>query len=62
MFHASEDEVHRQLDIAIQWGRYGELFDFDARIDSSHSNPHKTLPGRGPYHCCEFIRRRGPTR
>jgi NitT/TauT family transport system ATP-binding protein len=27
----SEDEVRRQLDIAIQWGRYGELFDFDAQ-------------------------------
>jgi NitT/TauT family transport system ATP-binding protein len=26
----SEEEVHTQLDIAIQWGRYGELFDFDA--------------------------------
>ena len=27
----SEDEVRRQLDTAIQWGRYGELFDFDAQ-------------------------------
>jgi NitT/TauT family transport system ATP-binding protein len=27
----SEEEVRRQLDIAIQWGRYGELFDFDAQ-------------------------------
>jgi len=26
----SEEEVRRQLDIAIQWGRYGELFDFEA--------------------------------
>ena len=26
----SEEEVQKQLDIAIQWGRYGELFDFDA--------------------------------
>jgi NitT/TauT family transport system ATP-binding protein len=26
----SEEEVRRQLDTAIQWGRYGELFDFDA--------------------------------
>ncbi|GAA1914942.1 nitrate/sulfonate/bicarbonate ABC transporter ATP-binding protein [Streptantibioticus ferralitis] len=24
------DEAHRQLDIAIDWGRYGELFDYDA--------------------------------
>jgi NitT/TauT family transport system ATP-binding protein len=27
----SEEEVRRQLDTAIQWGRYGELFDFDAQ-------------------------------
>jgi NitT/TauT family transport system ATP-binding protein len=26
----TEDEARRQLDIAIDWGRYGELFDFDA--------------------------------
>jgi NitT/TauT family transport system ATP-binding protein len=26
----SEEEVRTQLDIAIQWGRYAELFDFDA--------------------------------
>jgi NitT/TauT family transport system ATP-binding protein len=26
----SEDEARQQLRIAIDWGRYGELFDFDA--------------------------------
>jgi NitT/TauT family transport system ATP-binding protein len=26
----SEDEARQQLKIAIDWGRYGELFDFDA--------------------------------
>ncbi|MEU1630621.1 nitrate/sulfonate/bicarbonate ABC transporter ATP-binding protein [Streptomyces sp. NPDC020096] len=26
----SGDEARRQLDIAIDWGRYGELFDYDA--------------------------------
>jgi NitT/TauT family transport system ATP-binding protein len=26
----SEEEARRQLDIAIDWGRYGELFDYDA--------------------------------
>jgi NitT/TauT family transport system ATP-binding protein len=26
----SEDEGRHQLDIAIDWGRYGELFDYDA--------------------------------
>ncbi len=28
--HFSDDEVHRQLDTAIQWGRYAELFDYDS--------------------------------
>jgi hypothetical protein len=26
----SEDEIRRQLDIAIDWGRYGDLFEYDA--------------------------------
>src|SRR6202042_465086 len=26
----SEEEARRQLDTAIDWGRYGELFDYDA--------------------------------
>jgi NitT/TauT family transport system ATP-binding protein len=28
--HFSEQEVQRQLDTAIQWGRYAELFDYDS--------------------------------
>ena len=28
--HYSEDESRRQLETAIQWGRYAELFDYDA--------------------------------
>jgi len=28
--HFSEEEAHRQLETAIQWGRYAELFDYDA--------------------------------
>ena len=28
--HFTEGEVHKQLDTAIQWGRYAELFDYDA--------------------------------
>jgi NitT/TauT family transport system ATP-binding protein len=26
----SEEEARRQFDLAIDWGRYGELYDFDA--------------------------------
>jgi NitT/TauT family transport system ATP-binding protein len=28
--HFSEEEATRQLETAIQWGRYAELFDYDA--------------------------------
>jgi NitT/TauT family transport system ATP-binding protein len=28
--HFSEDESRRQLETALQWGRYAEIFDFDA--------------------------------
>jgi len=28
--HFSEEEARRQLDTAILWGRYGEIFDYDA--------------------------------
>jgi NitT/TauT family transport system ATP-binding protein len=28
--HFSEDEAQRQLNTAIHWGRYGEIFDYDA--------------------------------
>ncbi|HEX3376175.1 MAG TPA: nitrate/sulfonate/bicarbonate ABC transporter ATP-binding protein [Candidatus Acidoferrales bacterium] len=28
--HFTDGEVHKQLDTAIQWGRYAELFDYDS--------------------------------
>ena len=28
--HFSQDEARRQLETAIQWGRYAEIFDFDS--------------------------------
>jgi NitT/TauT family transport system ATP-binding protein len=28
--HFSEEEARRQLDIAINWGRYAELYDYNA--------------------------------
>jgi NitT/TauT family transport system ATP-binding protein len=27
----SDDEARHQLDLAIDWGRYGELYDYDAK-------------------------------
>ena len=29
--HFSEDEVKRQLETALQWGRYAEIFDYDSK-------------------------------
>ncbi len=28
--HFSDDEVQRQLDTIVSWGRYAELFDYEA--------------------------------
>ncbi len=27
--HFAEDEVHRQFETAMNWGRYAEIFDYD---------------------------------
>jgi NitT/TauT family transport system ATP-binding protein len=34
-----EDEARRQIDIAVDWGRYGELFDYDANTDELALEP-----------------------
>ena len=31
--HFSEDEVKRQLDTALHWGRYAEIFDYDSKTN-----------------------------
>ena len=41
----SEDEARHQLDIAIDWGRYAELYDYDAntrQITREPSRPHES--------------------
>jgi NitT/TauT family transport system ATP-binding protein len=48
----SEDEARHQLDIAIDWGRYGELFDYDANtdelaLDSAGTDPRVAAAGTG---------------
>src|SRR6266851_6541176 len=37
----SADEARRQLDIAIDWGRYGELFEYDAESGQLVLDPGK---------------------
>ena len=47
----SADEARRQLDIAIDWGRYGELFEYDAESGELvlGSDPEKVGHGSGPW-------------
>jgi len=33
------DDARRQLDIAIDWGRYGELYDYDSVSDDITADP-----------------------
>jgi NitT/TauT family transport system ATP-binding protein len=35
----SDEEARHQLDIAIDWGRYGELFEYDANTGQIHHEP-----------------------
>jgi NitT/TauT family transport system ATP-binding protein len=44
----SADEVRPHLDIATAWGRYGELFDFDASTGQfTLEHPHHRTIGAG---------------
>jgi len=40
----SEDEARSQLDTAIDWGRYGELFEFDAHTGELVLTPPELVP------------------
>ncbi|MCU1700975.1 MAG: nitrate transporter ATP-binding protein [Mycobacterium sp.] len=35
----SADDARRQLDVAIDWGRYGELYDYDSTTDDITADP-----------------------
>ncbi len=39
----SPDDARRQLDTAIAWGRYGELFDYDTDTDEITLDPAATV-------------------
>ena len=36
--HFSDDEVEREIDTALNWGRYGEIFTYDSERDRLVSN------------------------
>ena len=36
-------DAQRQLDIAIGWGRYAELFDYNTNTDQITADPNATL-------------------
>jgi len=31
--HFSDDDVQRQIDTALNWGRYGDIFTYDSESD-----------------------------
>jgi NitT/TauT family transport system ATP-binding protein len=35
----SDEDARRQLEIAIGWGRYGELYDYDSTSDQITADP-----------------------
>jgi len=48
--HSSEDETQRQIDTALDWGRYGEIFSYDSETDKlflhrlEHAGDAQTAP------------------
>ena len=48
--HFSEDEAHRQIETALNWGRYGEIFVYDSENDKV------SLPGHeAPSHAARDV-------
>jgi NitT/TauT family transport system ATP-binding protein len=37
--HFSDDEVQRQIETALNWGRYGDIFTYDSERDTLLMNP-----------------------
>ena len=46
--HFSEEEAKRQLETAINWGRYAELFDYDAARRRLYLHAARSRPGDCP--------------
>jgi len=68
--HAGEDEAARQLDVAVNWGRYAELYAYDAARgqiiakNMASAPPWLTGPNRpGAARCtCTWAPHQGPGR
>ena len=48
--HLSDDEVQKQIDTALNWGRYGNIFTYDADSDRLLLNPAVESEGAAPLH------------
>jgi len=50
--HFSEDEAQRQLETALVWGRYGEIFDYDSESERLELHRHGEAPASSdaPHH------------
>jgi NitT/TauT family transport system ATP-binding protein len=51
--HFAEDEVQRQFDTAMNWGRYGEIFDYDREsgrlVQTESTQAEVATPGFSPH-------------
>ena len=45
--HFSEEEVQRQMETIVSWGRYAELFDYDAQDKRFSVREHEAVGGSG---------------
>jgi NitT/TauT family transport system ATP-binding protein len=45
--HFSDDDVHRQIDTALNWGRYGDIFTYDSESDRLRMLPLTNLAEDG---------------
>jgi NitT/TauT family transport system ATP-binding protein len=42
--HFSDEDVSRQIETALNWGRYGDIFTYDSESDRLLSHKHESLP------------------
>jgi NitT/TauT family transport system ATP-binding protein len=50
--HLPEEEVQRQIETVLNWGRYAEIFTYDSEADrlQLHQAPSSTNPNAAPLH------------
>ena len=57
--HLPEEEVQRQIETALNWGRYAEIFTYDSETDRLHCTKPQVRDARAPLRCINGRFRRG---